>query len=138
MTYSYNFLLSESNLKNNSLEMPFKIYPSKSCCQNLFPCVKSFKMRFSSLKSSNENLFYISVFNKRKLLVKVIFSRFLFWRNKKFCDIASGNLPPLAADDFFGLLLQYRAMLQSFTWFLFATRHESWSYFKRNIENVLS
>ena len=35
-------------------------------------------MIFGSLKSSNENLFYISIFNKRKLLVKVIFLRNLF------------------------------------------------------------
>ena len=35
-------------------------------------------MIFGALKSSNENLFYISIFNKRKLLVKVIFLRNLF------------------------------------------------------------
>ena len=35
-------------------------------------------MIFGAFKSSNENLFYISIFNKRKLLVKVIFLRNLF------------------------------------------------------------
>ena len=61
-------------------------------------------MIFGSLKSSNENLFYISIFNKRNLLVKVIFLRNLFLdlisihnlRAMARCPVDLNFIPPIS------------------------------------------